>query len=155
MHEYQITRYKSIYLDTQDLVWAVKFWWHPRGLDFTTDDLSKSLLSEIMALQKKPFDNVLFSDGNTANFCRFNLVPVVYSKVQQKRSRGKYSGFLGVSFDAKSKKWLAQLNHNGNRLLYKRFNTELEAALEYNRLCRDNGLEWKCNEILEMKYGQN
>lgn len=138
-------------MDTQDLIWAVRFWWYPRGLDFVTEDLSKSLLSEIMALQKKPFDNVMFSDGNTANFTRGNLVPVVYSYSQQQRSRGKYSGFRGVSFDARARKWLAQLSYQGRRLLYKRFDTELEAALYYNKVCRENGLEEKCNEILELK----
>ncbi len=42
------------------------------------------------------------------------------------------SVFLGVSFDKIRNKWVAQLTHNNNKILSKRFTTEKEAATAYD-----------------------
>lgn len=50
------------------------------------------------------------------------------------RSRqGSSSKFLGVMYDKTRNKWKVQLTHSGKKILNKRFNTEIEAAKEYNK----------------------
>jgi hypothetical protein len=46
------------------------------------------------------------------------------------------SNFLGVSYDKARNKWVAQLTHNGNKILNKRFNTESEAAMAYDIIAK-------------------
>lgn len=47
--------------------------------------------------------------------------------------KDSFSKHLGVSFDKSRNKWIAQLKHNGVRVLSKRYDTELEAAQAYNK----------------------
>lgn len=44
-----------------------------------------------------------------------------------------YSDYKGVSYDKSRKKWIAQLTINYKRVLSKRFNSEIQAAIAYNK----------------------
>lgn len=87
---------------------------------------------EIMgAIKEQQIDH---EDHDGLNCQRYNLREATPS---QNASNGKshkdsFSGFLGVSFDKQSNKWIASLMVNYKRVHLKRFYTELEAAISYN-----------------------
>jgi hypothetical protein len=58
------------------------------------------------------------------------------------------SKHLGVSYDKSRDKWVAQLKHNGVRVLSKRYNTETEAAEAYNKASSEHNKEFATINII-------
>lgn len=81
-----------------------------------------------------PLAEVALRDNNPLNLTLENLVEIPY-----KLSKG-YSSYRGVSWDNKRGKWIAQLTHQGSRVLYKRCVTEMDALSALNTKRKELGM---------------
>jgi hypothetical protein len=73
-------------------------------------------------------------DKNGLNNQKENLRICTKSENNKHTSSHKNSSsqYLGVSYDKNRNKWSANLMNNGKRILFKRYNTEIEAAKAYD-----------------------
>ena len=73
-------------------------------------------------------------DGDGLNNQRLNLRIATYSQNNRnaRPSIGGISNFKGVSWDKSRGKWVAKISDNGRTIHFKRFDTELEAAHQYD-----------------------
>ena len=73
-------------------------------------------------------------DKNGLNNQKENLRMCTKSENNKHTSSHKNSSsqYLGVSYDKNRNKWSANLMNNGKRILFKRYNTEIEAAKAYD-----------------------
>jgi hypothetical protein len=73
-------------------------------------------------------------DKNGLNNQKENLRLCTKSENNKHTSSHKNSSsqYLGVSYDKNRNKWTASLMNNGVRILFKRYNTEIEAAQAYD-----------------------
>lgn len=147
MHSYRITPDRLITIDLQDLLWACAYTWEPVGMDFNSvgGDLPLSLGARVLASRGYSPGLFTFADGNVNNFRQGNVIPV--STGLTRFGESKYSQYRGVTYHLSEGKWVAQLIHHGKTALYKRFKTEIEAAIAYNQKCVQLGLYDRVNEI--------
>jgi hypothetical protein len=77
------------------------------------------------------FANYDHIDRNELNNCRSNLRPATKQEQiwNRNKAKGTTSKVVGVSYYAKSKKWVAELSYNYKRIFRKYFDTEREAIL--------------------------
>lgn len=77
------------------------------------------------------FPNHDHIDRNELNNCRSNLRPATKQEQiwNRNKAKGTTSKVVGVSYYAKSKKWVAELSYNYDRIFRKYFDTEEEAIL--------------------------
>lgn len=70
-------------------------------------------------------------DRNELNNCRSNLRPATKQEQiwNRNKTKGTTSKVVGVSYYARSKKWVAELSYNYKRIFRKYFDTEEEAIL--------------------------
>ena len=73
------------------------------------------------------------------NYCKDNCSWETFSAQSHNRrknstcsSYGKTSKFYGVSFDKERGRWVSRLGKDGKTVLYKRFDSEIEAAMAYD-----------------------
>jgi hypothetical protein len=70
----------------------------------------------------------------------------VCTKDENKRNirsqKGSTSKYLGVSYDKEKAKWKTQVTIGGVKIFNKRFDTEIEAAEAYDKVCKDNNSEF-------------
>lgn len=102
------------------------------------------------------FANYDHIDRNELNNCRSNLRPATIQEQIWNRSKAKgtTSNVVGVSYDAKSGKWVAALSYNYKRVFRKRFDTEEEAILARLKVESEYiPLEFAPNRHLYEKYG--
>lgn len=138
MYRFRITRDRTITLDFQDLVWAIQHLWNAVGDDFNTcSDMPESLAGRILVSKGLQPGLFSFLDGDKDNFRQVNIVP---QREVTRNNNGYYSPFRGVSYHVRDGKWIAQLNHQGKRVLYKRFGSEPEAVQAYEKTCLELGL---------------
>jgi hypothetical protein len=73
-------------------------------------------------------------DKNGLNNQKENLRICTKSENNKHTSSHKNSSsqYLGVSYDKNRNKWSANLMNNGKKILFKRYNTEIEAAKAYD-----------------------
>jgi hypothetical protein len=102
------------------------------------------------------FTNYDHIDRNELNNCRNNLRPATVQEQiwNRNKAKGTTSKVVGVSYYAKSKKWVAELSYNYKRIFRKYFDTEeeaiiarLKAEVEYIPL------EFAANRNLYKQYG--
>lgn len=76
-------------------------------------------------------------NGNGLDNRRSNLRPANYTQNAQNKSGRARSGFKGVYFFKRPKKWMAQITSGQNRLFLGYFHTAEEAAHAYDRKARE------------------
>ncbi len=89
-------------------------------------------------------------DRNPLNNQKSNLRVCTISQnaMNTQKKNTNFSGFKGVSWDKKQKKWLVRLNLNGKVMLRKRFKLLKDAANEYNKGAKQHFGEYAVlNEI--------
>lgn len=142
MKEIPLTRGLHAIVDDEDYEWLNRHKWcalkHKstfyavRGVgprkNFSTVFMHRDILNPSPGMETD------HRNGNGLDNRRCNLRECTRSQnnANQRSHRGSTSKFRGVSWCDHSKRWVAQLNHNGTRVLFKRFSTEQEAALAYN-----------------------
>lgn len=62
-------------------------------------------------------------------------------------NRKAKSSYFGVVWDSSRNKWQGKVVHNGKAYCMKRFDTELEAAAHYNKVCDEMGLDKPRNQL--------
>ena len=95
-------------------------------------------------------------DRNELNNCRSNLRPATVQEQIWNRSKaqGTSSKVVGVSYYAKSDKWVAELTYNRKRVFRRYFNTEEEAILaRLNAEVQYIPAEFAPNRHLYEQYG--
>lgn len=95
-------------------------------------------------------------DRNELNNCRSNLRPATVQEQIWNRSKAKNttSSVVGVSYYARSGKWVAELSYNYKRVFRKYFDTEEEAILaRLNAEVEYIPLEFAPNRHLFEQYG--
>lgn len=122
-------------LDNDDL-WVCAGNWTYSGLVRDSFD-SKRLLIDIFRYRLGWPELVVFHhiNGDRLDFRKANLGRIEVTEGQFSRVlSGRSSKYRGVSYNAnRVKPWLAQFSHKGKRVLQRYYETELEAALAYNR----------------------
>lgn len=81
-----------------------------------------------------PLAEVSLRDNNPLNLTLENLVEIPY-----KLGKG-YSSYRGISWDNRRGKWIAQLTHQGARVLYMRCATEMDALKTLNNKRQELGM---------------
>lgn len=102
------------------------------------------------------FPNHDHIDRNELNNCRNNLRRATVQEQIWNRSKakGKSSNVVGVSYYAKSKKWVAELSYNYKRIFRKYFDTEDEAIVaRLNEELKHIPSEFAPNRNLFEQYG--
>jgi hypothetical protein len=71
-----------------------------------------------------------------------------FSKYLESKASKKISKYMGVSFDKKYKKWHSRIQHGDKRVLIGFYESELEAAIAYNKFIDEHGIpKYKKNEM--------
>lgn len=139
MKEIQLTQGKTTTVDDEDFEWASKIKWnYHNGYARRNVKVNGKSVSYFMhriitnAPGKMEVDHI---DGNTLNNQRKNLRVCTTSQNQANRPKSKNntSGYKGVSWHKKNKKWFAQVNKNGKRVFGKYFESAEEAAEAYKK----------------------
>ena len=98
------------------------------------------------------------SEGYNKKNCRWTTPSMQVHNTRKRKSNGEYkvtSTFSGVSYDKKRDKWVARLQKKGKPCLRKRYDTEIEAAIAYDKksleIYRDEPNKKLIEEYLE-KY---
>lgn len=112
----------------KDISWSVRI--HPNGMKELcgwSPELKKTTRMHVIL----GFANYDHIDRNELNNCRSNLRPATVQEQIWNRSKAKNttSNVVGVSYYARSKKWVAELSYNYKRIFRKYFETEEEAIL--------------------------
>jgi len=85
--------------------------------------------------------------GYSKDNCRW-VTQMIQSRNTRKIRLNNTSGYRGVTYNLKSKKWISQIGINGNIKYLGRFNTALDAAKTYDTFVIDNNLEHTINGVL-------
>lgn len=112
----------------KDISWSVRT--HPNGMKELcgwSPELKKTTRMHVIL----GFANHDHIDRNELNNCRSNLRPATVQEQIWNRSKAKgtSSNVVGVSYYAKSNKWVAELTYNRKRVFRQYFETEEEAIL--------------------------
>ena len=102
------------------------------------------------------FPNHDHIDRNELNNCRSNLRPATVQEQIWNRSKaqGTSSKVVGVSYYARSNKWVAELSYNRKRVFRRYFDTEEEAIVaRLNAEIQYIPLEFAPNRHLYEQYG--
>ena len=120
-------------IDIEDYEKVKNTKWSLSGNGYVQDNKGKTLLhSKIMLTPKtKVIDHI---DRNPLNNKKVNLRIATRSQngANSKMSSNNTSGFRGVCFDSKGKKWVAEIKENFKKISLGRFNSRTEAAKAYN-----------------------
>lgn len=102
------------------------------------------------------FPNYDHIDRNELNNCRSNLRPATVQEQiwNRSKSEGTSSKVVGVSYYAKSNKWVAELTYNRKRAFRRYFDTEEEAIIaRLNAEAQYIPMEFAPNRHLYEQYG--
>lgn len=75
-------------------------------------------------------------DNNPLNNRLDNLQVITHRENTSKDKTGGTSRYIGVSFDSKRNKYIAQCYHNGKNIYLGSFKTEIEASKVYNNFLK-------------------
>lgn len=145
---------KLIIVDQEDVLWAAAFSWHINTLGpyRLIEDGQRAYLSQLIGLLVWPprvnlgnptllrVGQIVYKDGNIYNNQRANLVHLEFTKEQDKRLlKGYKSGYRGVTWVSSRSRWLTQVYVGQLRVHHKYHLSELEAALDYNKVAKVYG----------------
>ena len=147
MKEIPLTKGMVALVDDEDYEKVSQYKWHYNkknnafryGVLISKTHRRKSI--EILTRFLYPFNktttDIQHIDGNKLNYTRDNLVFLTKSEHFQgqnfKQSKPCSSVFVGVTWAAKLKKWIAQISYNNKMVYLGLFPKELEAAAAYNK----------------------
>jgi group I intron endonuclease len=120
------------------------------GCSVNMIDVAKLYNQQAMYLNNHKNTNYILNDIH-------NYITVendIYTKLQNNKKKNTSSKFFGVSFSKQSKKWRALYVLNKKQKQIGSFDTELEAANEYNKIVIElnkNGCTYKVNIFDEEK----
>jgi hypothetical protein len=135
-------------VDEEDFYWLNQWRWHALVIKNKTYAIrsrknnhlglsSRAYLHRIIMRIEDPNIIIDHKDGDCLNNQKLNLR--CCSKAENNRNTSSHkdsvSSYLGVTFNTekhREKRWQAQLQHDGKRILSKRFLTEEEAAKAYD-----------------------
>jgi len=77
-------------------------------------------------------------DGDGLNNQRYNLRKCSHAENMRNRKRPYYgkNDYRGIEFDTRKSRWRSVIIVDGKKFRGKRFHTQLEAAIDYNRLAK-------------------
>lgn len=139
MKEIKLTQNKIALVDDEDFDFLNQFKWfahkvrHVYYADRDQDDKTIRMHRVLLNITDKNI-HVDHIDGNGLNNQKSNLR--ISSPKENNRNRrlnkNNSSGYKGVSFDKKSKKWVAYIKINYKHITLGRFDTKETAAKAYN-----------------------
>lgn len=101
-----------------------------------TELLHRIILARKLRRPLRPGEQVDHIDGNPLNNRRANLRLATHAQ-NKRNSRGwSTSGFKGVTWDKRRRKWKAQIRHNGQNRHLGNFNSRIDAARAYDDAAR-------------------
>ena len=139
MKEIQLTKGAVTIVDDEDYELLTKWKWHLQTAGYACNKggVGKGTVYMHRLILDCPDDMIVdHIDGNRLNNKRENLRIVTYSqnhmnrKVKRKNCTSK---FKGVSYDANRGKWRSYIKLDGKFIHLGEFNTEMEAALTYDK----------------------
>lgn len=130
----------AVYFDLEDYDKIKNFYWLSDGKGYVRSHTGgrKSLHRLLMEFPDLFVDHI---DGNPLNNRKDNLRIVTNKKNQEnlkKSKTGKSSKYRGVNFNKRAKKWRAFIR-NVKTYFLGYFNTEIEAAMAYNKKAEEFG----------------
>jgi hypothetical protein len=129
-------------VDEEDYERVSQYRWSPaRGRD-TTYAMSRSGKTTIYlhrtVLSEPPCPEVDHKDGNGLDNRKFNLRVATHQQnlCNQRLSRANTSGYSGVSWNRRRRKWVAQTKHYGKAIQIGLFDSKVDAALARDEYMR-------------------
>ena len=142
MKEIQLTQGKVALVDDDDFEWLSQWKWHTdkNGYAKRTDRSSAkrrtiNMHREIMGFTSSDGKITDHINGIKTDNRKINLREATNSQnvCNQKNRSDNKSGFKGVCFDKKSKKWRSYIYLNGKQKNLGFYNSEFDAANEYKK----------------------
>lgn len=136
-----ISNNKQTIVDDEDYENLNKYRWtyHPGGYAYRHKSINGKITKIYLhrfifgITNKMHIDHI---DGNGLNNQKLNLricTNQQNSCNQKTQNRIKYSKYKGVSWDKSKNKWIATIHNFNKQYFLGRFNSEIEAALAYNK----------------------
>ena len=122
------------YFQIESVSWHLAVW--PNGRAYAANRQFGLLHRHLM---KCPPNMVVdHINGDALDNRRSNLrICTQANNLRNRRACPKTSKYLGVSWDKRKQKWFSQLTHNKRRLLSKRCESEVAAAVAYDRVAAE------------------
>lgn len=137
--EIPLTQGKVAIVDDADFDWLNQWKWHFANSGYAMRTAGgrvnkHNVLMHRLVIAAPDGMYVDHIDSNRLNNQRSNLRVVTKLQNNQhvKQRNGYTSQYKGVHYDARSRKWVAEITSNGKRFLLGSFRSEIEAAKSYN-----------------------
>lgn len=142
MKEIKLTQGKIAFIDDEDyeIVSQFKWYYHQTGYAFTSDGKGGKLRMHYAIMARLPKFQVDHINGNRLDNRRHNLrhVKALYNCWNKGLPSNNTTGYKGVDWDKKAKKWRARIKINYKNYYLGTFDNALDAAQAYNNAALEN-----------------
>lgn len=142
MKEIPLTQGKVAIVDDDDFEWLSKWkWYYNQGYAVRTEDIpgkQKTVLMHAQIMGTPKGMQTDHRDMNTLNNCKANLRICTFSenKFNCNKQSNNTSGYKGVTWDKRNKKWYAQIEFQKKNIGIGHFDNPQEAAKMYDKFAK-------------------